>query len=168
MKYRVTIDGTEREIMVQFTPGGEITASVDGAPFDGEIRPIDGGVSLRFGGEEGGRVVDAYVGGKPNRMQVVAGELRTLASVESERDRARKTRGGGGAAGKELRAPMPGRIVKVLVAPGDEVEADQSLVIIEAMKMENELKAVAASKIKSVEVSEGQNVEGDVVLVRFE
>lgn len=168
MKYRVTIDGTEREVLVQITPGGDISASVDGEPFAGDIRPIDGGVSLRFGGEGGGRVVEAFVGGKPSRMQVAAGAIRTVAAVESERDRAKKSRGGGAAAGKELRAPMPGRIVKVLVKPGDEVAADQSLVIIEAMKMENELRAVGPAKVKSVDVSEGQNVEGDVILVRFE
>ena len=65
-------------------------------------------------------------------------------------------------------APMPGRIVKVLVAPGDAIAARQPLVIVEAMKMENELRAPRAGTVASVRVSEGQSVEAHAVLVELE
>jgi biotin carboxyl carrier protein len=62
-------------------------------------------------------------------------------------------------------APMPGRVVKVLVAPGDTVTARQGLVVVEAMKMENELRAPRAGTVAEVRVREGAPVEANVVLV---
>ena len=64
-------------------------------------------------------------------------------------------------------APMPGRVLKVLVAEGDAVEAGQALVIVEAMKMENEVKARAAAVVDKVLVQAGATVEGNAVLLRF-
>jgi biotin carboxyl carrier protein len=66
-----------------------------------------------------------------------------------------------------LRAPMPGRIVKVLVAEGDEVVAGVGLVIMEAMKMENELSATRAGVVRQVLVKAGDAVERDAVLLEL-
>jgi biotin carboxyl carrier protein len=63
---------------------------------------------------------------------------------------------------------MPGRIVKVLVKTGDEVVAHQGLVVVEAMKMENELKASQAGRVTAVNVAEGMSVEANAVLVTLE
>ena len=72
-------------------------------------------------------------------------------------------------AGKQtVTSPMPGRIVKVLVRPGDEVRQGQALVIVEAMKMENELKSPKAGKIVELYVKEGQTVEGNAKLCAVE
>ena len=65
-------------------------------------------------------------------------------------------------------APMPGRIVKVLAAPGDAVAARQGLVVVEAMKMENELRAPRAGVVKEVRVREGVLVEARAVLMVME
>jgi len=65
-------------------------------------------------------------------------------------------------------APMPGLIVRVNVAPGDDVEAGQGVVVMEAMKMENELRATSSGKVKSVEVSPGTAVEKGTLLVALE
>ena len=62
-------------------------------------------------------------------------------------------------------APMPGRVVKVLVAPGDAVIPRQGLVVVEAMKMENELRAPRAGTVAEVRVREGAPVDANVVLV---
>jgi biotin carboxyl carrier protein len=62
-------------------------------------------------------------------------------------------------------APMPGRVVRVLVTPGDTVAARQGLVVVEAMKMENELRAPRAGTVAEVRVREGAPVEANVVLV---
>ena len=69
---------------------------------------------------------------------------------------------------KPVSAPMPGMIMKVEVAVGDEVAAGQGVVIIEAMKMENELKADGAGTVKAVRVTAGQAVEKGTVLIEFE
>jgi biotin carboxyl carrier protein len=63
---------------------------------------------------------------------------------------------------------MPGRIVKVLVREGDTVAAQQGLVVVEAMKMENELRAPRAGQVTAVNVVEGMSVEGGAVLVVME
>lgn len=65
-------------------------------------------------------------------------------------------------------APMPGKIVKLLVKPGDRVEARQGLVVVEAMKMENELRSRAAGTVSEVRVTEGASVEAGAILVIVE
>ncbi len=62
-------------------------------------------------------------------------------------------------------APMPGKIVRVLVAAGDEVKARQGLVVVEAMKMENELRAGRDGRVREVAVVEGQSVDAGTLLV---
>jgi biotin carboxyl carrier protein len=64
-----------------------------------------------------------------------------------------------------LRAPMPGKVVKVLCQQGAQVKAGQGLVIIEAMKMENELRAPRDGVVQELRATEGQSVDGSVVLV---
>ena len=66
-----------------------------------------------------------------------------------------------------LRAPMPGKVVKVLCQPGDAVKAGQGLLVIEAMKMENELKAAGPGVVEQVHATPGQAVEKGAVLVTF-
>ena len=71
------------------------------------------------------------------------------------------------AAVREVTAPMPGLVLRVEVAPGDEVAAGDTLLVLEAMKMENALKAPAEATVEAVEVARGQAVEKGAVLVRF-
>lgn len=166
MRYRVTIDGREREVDVQLGASGAIAASLDGEPVDAAIVPVPGGVLVRM--NVGGAVFDVAVGGRGDELTVAAGRHRAIVQVESERARATKRRGArAGGAMKELRSPMPGRIVKVLVVAGEDVQAGQPVIVVEAMKMENELRATAAAKVASVEVKPGDAVEGGAVLVRF-
>ena len=93
--------------------------------------------------------------------------------VEVVDERARHIRSltGAGSKGKAspvLKAPMPGLVVRVLVEPGAEVAAGAGLVVLEAMKMENELRAPRAGRIKAVSAKPGQVVEKGQVLVEFE
>ena len=75
-----------------------------------------------------------------------------------------------GAAAAEgiLKAPMPGKILEVMVAEGDEVEKDQPLVILEAMKMENELKAPVSGTIASISAEVGQSLEKNSPILEIE
>ncbi len=167
MKYRVTIDGEPRDVDVQVTPDGRgVSVTLDGEPQEVDVVRVPGGLSLRIGA----RVFDLAVGGKPEATQLAAGAARGLAEVLSDRMRARQKRAGGslGGGGTEIRAPMPGRVVKVLVAAGQAVETGAPCVVIEAMKMENELRSPLTGTVAEVLVSEGANVEGGVLLVRFE
>ena len=166
MKYRVSIEGQEREVDVVVTPDGRVSVSLDGEQrSDLDVVRVPGGVSIRIGA----RVFDVAVGGKPDATQVAAGEARTIAEVTSARN---LNRGRGkaslGTGAKEIRAPMPGRVVRVLVRAGQSIEANDPCVVIEAMKMENELRAPAAGKVVEVLVREGVSVEGQSLLLRLE
>lgn len=70
--------------------------------------------------------------------------------------------------GQYVTAPMPGKVVRLLVQPGDEVEERQGVVVVEAMKMENELRALRAGKVVEVLIDEGDSVETGKVLVVIE
>jgi biotin carboxyl carrier protein len=78
------------------------------------------------------------------------------------------TLGAGGAGPQRVVAPMPGKIVRVLVKTGDEVKARQALVVVEAMKMENELRATREGRVREVAVAEGQSVDAGAVLMVVE
>jgi biotin carboxyl carrier protein len=75
---------------------------------------------------------------------------------------------GGQGKPQRLTAPMPGKVVRVLVRAGDEVKARQGLVVIEAMKMENELRAARDGRVREMLVSEGQSVDAGTPLVIVE
>ncbi len=93
------------------------------------------------------------------------------ANVVDERTRAiREMTGSTGeqSGPKPVRAPMPGLVVKVDVEPGQEVEPGQGVVIVEAMKMENELTSEAGGWVATVHVTEGQAVDKDDILIEFE
>jgi biotin carboxyl carrier protein len=93
--------------------------------------------------------------------------LRVQSAAEAALDEALGGAGGGSGEGV-LKSPMPGRIVKILAKAGDEVESGTPVIIIEAMKMENELGAPSAGRIESIDVEEGQAVEAGAVLLSLE
>lgn len=67
----------------------------------------------------------------------------------------------------EMAAPMPGKIISIIVAPGERVRAGQALLVLEAMKMKNTLKSPLDGTIAEITVALGQNVRAGSVLVRF-
>lgn len=97
------------------------------------------------------------------------GAFRTVKLYNEEKILHESLKGGkalGGAS--SMISEMPGKIVKVFAKPGTEVKAGEPLLIMEAMKMENEMRASQDVKIKTVHVKEGENVEANVVLISFE
>ena len=86
--------------------------------------------------------------------------------VQVRNGRSRPAGDGRGAAGVQpIRAPMPGKVVRILVKPGDEVQARQVLVVVEAMKMENEIAAPRAGRVVEIAVTPGQTVESGAKLL---
>lgn len=67
-----------------------------------------------------------------------------------------------------IKAPIPGLVVKVLAEEGDAIEDGQAIVIVEAMKMENEIRAIRTGRVKEIKVSEGQRVEQNETLLLLE
>ncbi|HUL72098.1 MAG TPA: acetyl-CoA carboxylase biotin carboxyl carrier protein subunit [Vicinamibacterales bacterium] len=90
------------------------------------------------------------------------------AVVDGRRFERRSEEAAAGHGEQRVVAPMPGRVARVLVKAGDTVAARQGLVVVEAMKMENELSAPRAGRVKEVAVTEGASVEGGRLLVIVE
>jgi biotin carboxyl carrier protein len=95
----------------------------------------------------------------------VAGR-RLAVEVRDPRDASRSSSAAIGAGRQNVIAPMPGKVVRVLVATGDLVEASQGLVVVEAMKMQNELKAARPGRVIEIRAREGETVgPGDTLVV---
>jgi len=90
-----------------------------------------------------------------------AGNLYELEAI-SDRE---LSKSGAMGSGLEIIAPMPSRVVKILKSEGDEVAEGEAVVVVEAMKMESELKALQAGKIKTIKINEGDAVEAKTLLV---
>jgi len=164
VKYVATLDGTSHVVEVT---GGEgryrLTIGDDVWEVDGRLT-AQGIYSLLIGGVS---YVADVVDHEGTCLVDVGGEAYEVL-VEEQTRWIIRTRGGaaGAGAGQTVRAPLPGKITHVAVRPGDRVQAGDTLVVIEAMKMENEFKAAAAGAIAEVRVSVGQAVNpGDVMIV---
>lgn len=115
------------------------------------------------------RVYEADLVVSDENIEVLIQGDRYPLIVLNEQKKALSRAGEAAEGGKQLiDSPMPGKVVKVLVAEGEEVEANQGVVIIEAMKMENEFKSRAPGKVKEVFVKEGDIVEGGEKLLLIE
>jgi glutaconyl-CoA/methylmalonyl-CoA decarboxylase subunit gamma len=143
-------------------PNGSLRGQIDGRACDLDVVPIGRHLSVRVNG----RVVDLTTQGKPPEIEISASGFRSRVRVESERTRSPERTGSDAGGGQQVvKSPMPGRVVKVLVAKGDAVQAGQALVVLEAMKMENEVRALAAGTVVEVHVTAGAKVEGHAALV---
>ena len=167
MLYYVTLDPTPGAapfvVDVKELPSGALEVRIAGELVDVDVVPVGGQLSVRIDGQ----VVDLTTEGQPPDVGAIASGHRSYVRVESERLRAAEAakKSGGGGADKLVKSPMPGRIVKILVQPGDEVEAGKPLLVMEAMKMENEIKAKGAGKVLEIHVAVGDTVERNAKLV---
>jgi biotin carboxyl carrier protein len=106
-------------------------------------------------------------GAEKRRVELAKGAL-TVECVEALVAEARESaEGGPGLEGEEICAPIPGRVVEILVQPGQEVVAGAPVLILEAMKMQNELRASSDGVVVSVECHPGDAVVGGALLIRI-
>lgn len=165
MKYRVSIGGHELNVDVS---GSHVT--VDGQPHQTSLEPVPGTPLsvLTLDGRTTSLVLE-----NPERGQwaVLLGGRRLEAEVLDERSAHIRSLSGAAAgpmAGGALKAPMPGLVVRVQVEAGQAVAAGTPLVVLEAMKMENQLKAPGPGRVAEIKVTAGQVVEKGQVLIRLE
>lgn len=167
MKWVVRGDGTVRNVDVQRR--GEIfDLEVDGERRRVELVKLDGAfASLRY--PESGRSFQiSYHHANNGTWRVSVGQREFNFAVLSPAEAVEAVSGGRDSGPSRLKAPIPGKVVKVKVAPGDDVAPGQPLVVLEAMKMENELAAEQAGCVKVVHVSDGDTVESGQLLVEIE
>ncbi|OLB41337.1 MAG: hypothetical protein AUI04_07905 [Candidatus Rokubacteria bacterium 13_2_20CM_2_64_8] len=143
-RYRVQVGERVWEIDARLASPGIYSLLVDGVSYVATVAEHDGSCLVDVGGE----------------THAVRVEEHTRYVI--------RTRGGAGAGGDGHRvaAPLPGRVTHIAVRPGDRVQVGDTLLVIEAMKMENEFRASAAGTVAEVRVEPGQAVNaGDVLIV---
>jgi len=96
--------------------------------------------------------------------QVTVGNRRFDFQIDDPRQWKRSEDAAGGHGRAAILAPMPGKVVRILVAVGDEVEAGQGIVVVEAMKMQNEMKAPRAGRVGAIQAKENDSVVAGAVL----
>jgi biotin carboxyl carrier protein len=156
MKRELTLNGSKVEVDLLPRDGGAVSFTWQGKSYRFEVLQQEGEKLVLRDGE--GRLHRLWSNG-----QLVVGEGRD-AEFTAPGAIARK----GAVHGGGLTAPMPGKIFRVLVNAGDEVKAGQTLLVLEAMKMEHAIKAPQDGKIKQVLFSEGQQVTAGAALVQLE
>ncbi len=147
-KIAVTLNGKKHSVdLARLNGVGALSILVDGRSFDLEVKENEKGFSV-----------------------FVLGQYFDLTVEEGKLFRARQLSGAGKTVAREkvVRAPMPGLIVKIEVTVGQEVQPEDGLLIMEAMKMENEIKAKGAGIVKEIKVVERQPVEQNQILITFE
>ena len=170
MRYYVTLEPLAKSpaIVVDVTvlADGSLEVSVDNRSVDVDAVTVGRQLSVRVDG----RIVDLSVQGQPPDVFVAARGVRRRVLVDSERSSAaaRAPAAAGTRGQSVVRSPMPGRVVRVLVARGDAVRLNQPLVVLEAMKMENEVRAASAGIVREVHAIVGSVVEANAKLVTTE
>jgi acetyl/propionyl-CoA carboxylase alpha subunit len=167
MRYFVTFpSGDEIPVDVDHLPGGEISVVIHGKQLSADAVALGGCISMCIDH----RVVDLWMEGALPGVGVTACGHRLYVEAESERMRALASAQGqkGGTGAGTVVSPMPGRVLKVLVAEGEQVAVGEALVVVEAMKMENELAAARGGTVRKIHVTPGQNVESGALLVEIE
>ena len=176
MRFRFEVDGRVHAVDVERT-GGPWVVTIGGRRWSAQMHPSGRGWSLLLSAADSGegepvvaRSFDVQLGWpETDRADVIVDGVPiavTVAQVLAARRKggAARRRAGDG----ELRAPMAGRVVRVLVAQGQPVAARQGVVVVEAMKMENELRAPHAGVVKAVHVGAGASVDAGQVLVELD
>jgi biotin carboxyl carrier protein len=168
----VEVDGAVRRVALEHRDEGYIV-HMDGRSIPVDLcEPAPGVISLLIGDGAG----DGFVGGRSYRcVRTVTTDEETIAvdawqhrvAVNDPRSlRAQRKRPGSGNGTLQIKASMPGRVARVLVTPGETVVAHQGVVVIEAMKMQNELKSPKAGTVTEMRVVPGDTVTvGDVLAV---
>ena len=165
MKYEIQIDGATRTLEVQQNGVGSFRAQFEGRPIaiDAvQIAPDTYSILLD------GRVFDARVSSDDSQQGLLvrcAGVGFRVRVRDPRSWRGRRHSALEAAGPQRVLAPMPGKVVRVLVAAGDEVKAGRGLVVVEAMKMQNEIRAPKSGRVERVLVAEGQAVRTQEALV---
>lgn len=167
MRWVVRGGQSSHEVEVE-RQGDEFTVEIDGQRHELELVSLDGAVaSLRFLATGRSHQI-TYHHGSNGSWRVAVGQREFDLEVLTPAEAVEAVSAARDSGPSRLMAPIPGKVVGVKVRPGDEVEPGQPLVVLEAMKMENELAADQAGKVAAIHVAAGDTVEGGELLVELE
>jgi biotin carboxyl carrier protein len=166
MTYDVVVDGKTHRL--ELTKGEKTWLCT----IDDEMIEVDAALTARD-------ILSLLVGGDSfevkrerslqGEVHLIIGSARYAVDVQDPRSlRTRRTAGGAEAGPQKITAPMPGKIVRIAVAVGDEVQAGQGVIVMEAMKMQNEMKSPKDGKVQKILTSEGSTVNPGETLAVIE
>jgi biotin carboxyl carrier protein len=174
MNFEIEVNGRPHRVRVERT-GARFRVEADGRVDVVDVARLDRTTMsmILVGATETSHEASLVEGREPGEVEVHlrAGVVHTrVAGAPGQRrwSGAGRDASGGVAGPQRITAPMPGKIVKVLVKPGDAVTARQGVVVVEAMKMENELRAQKDGHVREVHVAEGALVESGRLLLVIE
>lgn len=150
-------------VQLDAAPDGSYTARIGDRVYAVQVTAIPGGWLLNLNGER----IPVYAATDGKNRYVKAGKepVLTLATSQGQSSRRRKS---GAQGDSQLTAQMPGQVVEVYVKAGDTVTSGQTLVVLEAMKMEIRISAPADGVVKQVMVKKGDVVEREQLLIEVE
>jgi acetyl/propionyl-CoA carboxylase alpha subunit len=160
MKLKRPSEAREFDIAIVAHTGSALRISIGGEEFDAVVEPAAGGVSLLKIGERCLRIRATRL--RNTLMVAVGPSCFTFIEAEARRSGARR-----GSATPEMAAPMPGKVLKVLVSEGQVVAAGDPLIVLEAMKMETTLFAEGAAVVRKIRVEASQMVDHGTVLLEL-
>lgn len=166
MRYVILRDGREVPVEISEREGGYVI-TVDGAGYSVDSRQVVPGLySLLVDGRSYEVTVFSP---EPENYRVHLFDGQRAVELLSPIGLVMRAQGGrAGSAALSVKAPMPGRVVRLLVEPGQAVSAGQGVIVVEAMKMQNELQAQTEGVVKEIRAREGDAVEGGAELVVLE
>jgi len=170
VQYDIEVDGRPRQVVVH-REGERFHVTIDGRPFDVSAARIDAQVLsliIETGGTAAGMAsfeVSIAPDAASGQLVVRVGSTPVRVGLNGRRRFGQSGEHAAGSGPQQVTAPMPGKIVRVLVKKGEAVAARQPLVVVEAMKMEIELRAGREGTIAEMYAQEGQSVEAGALLV---
>jgi acetyl/propionyl-CoA carboxylase alpha subunit len=166
MTLHIQIDGRTHRIELPDTLSGSIDCSLDGEPKQINVHLLSPGVlSLMIDGRSFRCILDE---GPTERAILLDGKRFVYALDDPRSLRSRRGAAADADGPRPIKAPMPGRIVRILASVGDAVDAQQGILVIEAMKMQNEMKSPKAGNVARVSVAVGDTVQAGQVLAVIE
>jgi biotin carboxyl carrier protein len=161
MKLQIALNGKPHQVELA-RAGERMRCTIDGSPLEADAVQIAPGIySILIDGES----LEARVEPDGPTLRVTVGTREWQAEIRDPREWRRNRTGAADAEGRQqVLAPMPGKIVRVLIAAGGTVETKQGLFVVEAMKMQNEIRSPKAGTVERLLVKEGQTVNAGEVL----
>ena len=167
MKLTAEVDGQSYALEMERREGARVEATIDGRRYELEARETEAGAFLLLvdGRVYEGRARRASAQGKACEVQL-GDEIFRVTLFDPKRLRGARGAGAEASGRAQVVASMPGKVVRVLVAEGAQVEAGDGLVVVEAMKMQNELKSPKSGTVVELRAEAGATVNaGDVLVV---
>lgn len=166
MKLRAQLSNNEYDVLLNLA-SGSATAEIDGRRYELKVRELSNGVYLLLDETKIFRCrVETKRDSRTSFEVALHGRAFEVTIIDPKRLRSAQTSGGHSHGAAEIVSPMPGKVVRMLVEAGQHVEAGAGIVVVEAMKMQNEMKSPKAGVVISINAEAGATVNaGDVLAV---